>query len=166
MFSAPAAIITIQTVRTLLMSTTAAHAIRCWSPNNPPALSCQTDDRQVRWGETLAESFTPRAFFPATISTWNTKNKRRHLSSSSARNCSRKESFGRGAVKPCGECEGDALALSSQGKPAKITLRRQKSHTRKNNSASYAGWRHLITHSWTGFVIIASGKTKMMKRDN
>ena len=79
------------------------------------------------------------------------------------RDHSREESFGRGAVKPWGEREGDALEFSrtfsarfsrqsrkngslcpntSKCLPSRLwewRLRRQISYTRKNNSPTYAG---------------------------
>ena len=81
----------------------------------------------------------------------------------SRRDHSREESFGRGAVKPWGEREGDALEFSrtfsarfsrqsrkngslcpntSKCLPSRLwewRLRRQISYTRKNNSPTYAG---------------------------
>ena len=60
----------------------------------------------------------------------------------SQRDHSRKETFGRGAVKLCGECEGDAFRISHAFSTRFLQQRHKNGmqlRTRKNNSASYAG---------------------------
>ena len=59
----------------------------------------------------------------------------------SQRDHSRKERFGRGAVKLSGECEGDAFGIFSCLRRALLAATPQEwqLRTRKNNSAGYAG---------------------------
>ena len=59
----------------------------------------------------------------------------------SQRDHSRKETFCRGAVKLCGEWEGDAFGIFARLRDSLLAVTPQEwqLRTHKNNSASYAG---------------------------
>lgn len=59
----------------------------------------------------------------------------------SQRDHSCKETFGRGAVKLCGEWEGDAFGIFARlwGSLLAVTPQEWQLRTHKNNSASYVG---------------------------